>query len=67
MERANGNATGRDGERAARRARGTRHGTRHVTCQDTCQVALLSVSILMYRSEGFAVLRRAELRCAMPR
>ncbi len=28
---------------------------------------MLSVSILMYRAEGCAVLRRAELRCAMRR
>eukprot|EP00959_Pyramimonas_sp_CCMP1952_P097390 2035850-Pyramimonas_sp.AAC.1 len=28
---------------------------------------MLSVSILMYHAEGCAVLRRAELRCDMPR
>eukprot|EP00959_Pyramimonas_sp_CCMP1952_P467927 9492404-Pyramimonas_sp.AAC.1 len=28
---------------------------------------ILTVSILMYRTEGCAVLRRADLRCAMPR
>eukprot|EP00959_Pyramimonas_sp_CCMP1952_P019531 412575-Pyramimonas_sp.AAC.1 len=28
---------------------------------------MLNVSILVYRAEGCAVLRRAELRCAMPR
>eukprot|EP00959_Pyramimonas_sp_CCMP1952_P427174 8946563-Pyramimonas_sp.AAC.1 len=33
----------------------------------TCQVAMLSVSVLMYRAEIGAVLRRAEPRCAMPR
>eukprot|EP00959_Pyramimonas_sp_CCMP1952_P060704 1267835-Pyramimonas_sp.AAC.1 len=62
-ERANGRAAGRAKGLTARRARGTRHGTRH----ETCQVATLSVSILMYRAEGCAVRRRAELRCAMPR
>eukprot|EP00959_Pyramimonas_sp_CCMP1952_P028805 604090-Pyramimonas_sp.AAC.1 len=30
-------------------------------------IAMLKVSILMYRAKGIAVLRRAELRCAMPR
>eukprot|EP00959_Pyramimonas_sp_CCMP1952_P015640 330838-Pyramimonas_sp.AAC.1 len=50
-----GRATGRAKGRAARRFRGTRHGRRHGTCQGTCQVAMLSVSILMYRAEGYAV------------
>eukprot|EP00959_Pyramimonas_sp_CCMP1952_P175295 3663321-Pyramimonas_sp.AAC.1 len=62
MERANGRATGRAKGRAARRARGTRHGTHHGTCQRTCHIGILSGSMLMYRAEGCAVLRRAELR-----
>eukprot|EP00959_Pyramimonas_sp_CCMP1952_P000501 9572-Pyramimonas_sp.AAC.1 len=33
----------------------------------TCQIAMLNVSDLMYRAEGCAMLRRAKLRCAMPR
>eukprot|EP00959_Pyramimonas_sp_CCMP1952_P378609 7930855-Pyramimonas_sp.AAC.1 len=41
--------------RTSRRARGTRHRTLGGTCQASRQVAMLKVSILMYRAEGCAV------------